>query len=208
MDEHHLTPFELMDRVKAAGGHLLPLPDGRIQMNAPAPLPEALVAELRARKAELLAALRLPIPDEWLQGVARLQTMPVPARVPGPWWWQLLRDADEFWPWAGRAAALDWSTNDVFGVLPVKPLERVDGWGLVPALRGAEFVALTATSARLRTRTGTLQSFTRRKLLGAAPIWQLLENSEEMPNDILLPRAPPPSTAADGRGGCGSTLVD
>lgn len=174
--EQPLTVAALLAQVAAAGGKLRSLPDGRLQMNSPAPLPEALVAELRRHKAELLAALRLPIPDEWRQGVALLRTMPVPGGVPAGWWWRLRCDTDGFGPWAGRAAALGWSTTDVFGVLPVKPLERVDGWGLVPALRGAEVVALTATSARLRTRTGGLQSFVRRVRLGAVPIWQLPEN--------------------------------
>jgi hypothetical protein len=178
MDGHHLTPFELLDRVAAAGGQLLPLPDGRLQMNAPTPLPEALVAELRRHKAELLAALRLPIPDEWLAGVARLRTMPVPAGLPAAWWRLLLRATDGFGPWAGRAAALGWSTTDVFGVLPVRPLERVDGWGLVPAMGGKEIVALTDTGAWLRTRTGALQSFTRRDRPGAVPLWQLPERTK------------------------------
>jgi hypothetical protein len=142
-------------------------------MNAPRPLPEMLVEQLRAHKAELLAALRLPIPEAWLGGVARLRAMPVPVGVPDHWWRRVLWDADAFGPWAGQAAALGWSTLDVFGVLPVKPVERVDAWGLLPALGGAELVALTKSTARLRRPTGALQSFPRRERPGTVPIWQL-----------------------------------
>jgi hypothetical protein len=168
-----VTPFHLLAQVAAAGARLRPLPDGRLQMNAPRPLPELLVEQLRAHKAELLAALRLPIPEAWLGGVARLRAMPVPVGVPDHWWRRVLWDADAFGPWAGQAAALGWSTLDVFGVLPVKPVERVDAWGLLPALGGAELVALTKSTARLRRPTGALQSFPRRERPGTVPIWQL-----------------------------------
>lgn len=173
MEGHLLTPIRLLNEVAAAGGCLRALPDGRLRVTAPAPLPPSLVSQLRAYKAELLAALGLPIPGEWLAGVARLQAMPVPVGVNGRWWWRLLCDVDAFRPWAGRAAALGWSTLDVFGVLPAKPVERVDGWGLLPAMGGAELVALTDTAARLRRPTGALQSFVRRKRLDAVPVWQL-----------------------------------
>jgi hypothetical protein len=48
---------ELLDRVRAFGGELVPVGPDLIKVRAPAPLPDDLMAELRQHKPELLAAL-------------------------------------------------------------------------------------------------------------------------------------------------------
>jgi hypothetical protein len=51
-----MLAVDLIRAVEQAGGHLEPDGDGLV-VEAPAPLPEPIMAELRARKAEVLAAL-------------------------------------------------------------------------------------------------------------------------------------------------------
>jgi hypothetical protein len=63
--------------------------------------------------------------------------------------------------WAAQAAALGWRTLDVFGVHGTKPAERFDAAGLVWLLRGAEVVAIGETTAKLKTTSGAVQSYTR-----------------------------------------------
>jgi hypothetical protein len=48
----------LLTRCYALGATFLPLPDGKLKVRAPAPLPESLQAELKRRKPEILAVLR------------------------------------------------------------------------------------------------------------------------------------------------------
>lgn len=51
------TVEDLLNQVFAAGGELTPTGPDRIYIRAPAPLPEALMAQLRKHKPEILARL-------------------------------------------------------------------------------------------------------------------------------------------------------
>lgn len=53
---------ELIRQVAAAGGELVCTGGDGLKLRAPAPLPDALVNELRARKPDLIAALTAPVP--------------------------------------------------------------------------------------------------------------------------------------------------
>lgn len=68
-----MTVETLLKSIQAAGGTLEPRGD-RLRVNAPSPLPEDLLSELRVHKAELMALLRgkLPAhvgdwPTEWVE---------------------------------------------------------------------------------------------------------------------------------------------
>ncbi len=50
---------DLLRQVEAAGGRLIPRGGGRLRVEAPKPLPDELMAELRAHKRELLKLVRL-----------------------------------------------------------------------------------------------------------------------------------------------------
>jgi hypothetical protein len=71
---------------------------------------------------------------------------------------QLHKDASRFVDqWGGQAAALGWSTLDVFGCHPTRPADRYDAMGLVWMIADAEVVAMGAEIANLRKATGILQ---------------------------------------------------
>jgi hypothetical protein len=53
-----MTPLELLERVQSFGARLTVPEAGRIHIEAPEPLPDELMAELRQHKVELLALLR------------------------------------------------------------------------------------------------------------------------------------------------------
>jgi hypothetical protein len=89
-------------------------------------------------------------------------------------WRQAITDAGRFLGrWGAQAAALGWTTLDIFGAHPTHPVERVDCAGLIILLHGDELVAITADSARTRRRSGAILTFYRRPRPGAVPLWEL-----------------------------------
>lgn len=178
---------ELVRAVERAGGHLEPDGDGLV-VEAPEPLPEPIMTELRAHKAEVIDFLTRPVarvvllhcppgvPEAWVQGICDLLVLPCPTSCPEAQWnilredsYRLLRD------WAARAHELDWTVLDIFGVHRERPWARFDCMGLVPILNGAAIVALSDTEAAIEKPKGTRVTFRRR---GQVPdetclIWEL-----------------------------------
>ena len=124
-----------------------------------------------------LDARRDGIPGDWHHGVCKLIALPCPASVRPPRWDRLQLDAAEFIEtWATQAAALGWSTYDVFGANRTKPIERVDQAGLVVLINGRELAVLTDSEAVIGTRTSAGLTY-RRKWIepasGQALLWEL-----------------------------------
>jgi hypothetical protein len=95
----------------------------------------------------------------------------LPAYVEPRRWSRALDDCRTFMArWGDQAAALGWTVEDLFGLaeVPERPhatfsrLSRVDQAGLLWLLRGNEVVALTATSATIRGKRGSLLTFYKR----------------------------------------------
>ncbi len=98
---------ELIRTVEQAGGHLEPDGDSLV-VEAPKPLPEPIMTELRAHKAEIIDFLTRPVarvvllhcppgvPEAWVQGVADLLSMARPASCPAAKWQVLREDTYHF----------------------------------------------------------------------------------------------------------------
>ncbi len=178
---------ELIRAVEQAGGHLVPDGDGLV-IEAPEPLPEPIMTELRACKAEVIDFLNRPIarvvllhcppgvPETWVQGVADLLVMVCPASFPPERWKTLREDSYIFLrDHAAQAHELGWPAVALFGVHPEKPLERFDCAGLILVLNGARVTALSDTEAMIEKTSGARMTFRPR---GQAPneaclIWEL-----------------------------------
>jgi hypothetical protein len=115
------------------------------------------------------------VPAEWIVGVDRLETMPSPAVVHPDRWRKVVVDAYRFLDqWGGQAAALGWTTLDLFGVHPTHPIARVDHAGLILLLHGDELLAMTAQTARIGAQAGAVMTYQRRTDRGGAvPLWML-----------------------------------
>lgn len=190
--------LETLDRegikVSAAGDKLVVEPASRLN--------EALRESIRCLKADLLATLAGPstfaddfeeraalaevgagVPREWAEGYARLQVMTRPQVGISIWRWsQVIEDAGRFLDgWASHAAALGWRTLDVFGVHCTKPVERFDAAGLIWCIHGAEIVAITEMSARVKSTSGVVQTYVRHDQHHpeAIAIWQRSEVQSE-----------------------------
>ena len=165
---------ELVRAVERAGGRLEPDGDG-LMVEAPEPLPEAIMTELRAHKAEVINFLTRPIarvvllhcppgvPEAWVQGVADLLALSCPALCPAERWQTLREEAYTFLrDHAARAHELGWSVLDLFGVHPVKPWVRFDSMGLVPLLGGGRVTALSEAEAVIEKQSGARMTFRKR----------------------------------------------
>jgi hypothetical protein len=98
------------------------------------------------------------VPADWVAGLQRLNAMTCPVSVEPNRWLQLQGDANRFVDaWGRQAAALGWSTLDIFGCHPTHPADRYDAMGLVWMIADAEVVAMGAEVANLRKAPGTLQ---------------------------------------------------
>jgi TubC N-terminal docking domain len=179
-----MSALPLIEAVQRAGGAIT-LQGNRLRLSAPEPLPENLLQELRAHKAEVIAHLehareaelgkpaaepikkgvapRLEMVADWVAGVTRLGAMPPPSTYPEQAWRQLIVDAERFLDsWAAQAVVLGWPDWELFGCHRRAPWGRIQGMGLVLLLHGRELAALTATEAVIRAETGAHQTYRRK----------------------------------------------
>jgi hypothetical protein len=89
---------------------------------------------------------RLPIPIEWVEGIASLEERQPPSDVPRHRWRQFVEDCRSFLAssnnWAGRAAQLGWDATSLFGCAPKRPLDYSGSAGLLWAVNGGRLVEL------------------------------------------------------------------
>jgi hypothetical protein len=179
-----MSALPLIEAVERAGGAIA-LRGDRLRLSAPEPLPENLLQELRARKAEVIhhlqhgRQLELGKPAtaaltqgtissveiaSWVAGVARLAAMAPPRNYPAHAWQQLIVDAERFLDdWAQQAVVLGWPGWELFGCHRRAPWGRIDGMGLVLLLHGDPLAALTATEAVIRRASGAHQTWRRKQ---------------------------------------------
>ena len=81
--------------------------------------------------------------------------MATPAGYSKERWRLIVRDAEHFIDtWAGQAAALGWTTPEIFGGHCRAPATRYDATGLVTALNGDRVVAMTDDDAVIENARG------------------------------------------------------
>jgi hypothetical protein len=128
------------------------------------------------------------VPPGWIQGVARLGTMPPPCDYPPVAWQQLIIDAERFLDlWGAQAALLDWRDWELFGCHRRAPWGRIQGMGLALLLRGRELAALTKSEAAIRTTSGARQPYHRKPRDPLDPRQRCLV--WELDNDRLIGRS-------------------
>ena len=146
-------------------------------IEAPEPLPEPIMVELRQHKAEVINFLNWPVarvillhcppnvPEEWGQGICDLLAMACPASCPEARWNVLREDSYTFLrDWAARAHELGWTEYDLFGTHPEKPWVRFDRMGLLLVLDGGRVVALSDIEAVIEKPSGARTTFRPRGL--------------------------------------------
>jgi len=88
---------------------------------------------------------------EWRDAFSAIDRDRPPKGYQEDLWHYLHRDAVAFLDtWGETAAALGWSTLDLFGVHRLAPTANYSAMGLLPLLRGSVVVAMTADSATVR----------------------------------------------------------
>jgi hypothetical protein len=89
---------------------------------------------------------RVPIPIDWVEGVASLDDRHPPSDIPRHRWCQFVADCRVFLSssenWAGRAVQLGWDAMSLFGCAPKRPLDYSGSAGLLWAINGGRLVEL------------------------------------------------------------------
>jgi hypothetical protein len=82
----------------------------------------------------------------WVRGVERLHRLPAHAGVPQYRWGVFLNDFGQFihgrGGWAERAADLGWDTLALFGCHPTRPLDHLNGAGLLWRISGGKISSM------------------------------------------------------------------
>ncbi|MDO8397971.1 MAG: hypothetical protein Q7T45_09125 [Bradyrhizobium sp.] len=100
------------------------------------------------------------IPTDWTSGLLGIAEKTCPITIEPKRWLRLQEDANRFVAlWGRQAAALGWSTLDIFGCHPTHPANRYDSMGLVWMIADAEVVAMGTEVVNLRKAAGTLKRF-------------------------------------------------
>lgn len=115
------------------------------------------------------------LPKAWSYGFQKVCHMTPPIGILPSRWAQIAVNTDHFLTKHGAdAARLGWTTLDLFGVGGDAPDHRIDLMGLVPLIGGAEVLELSEKTARLRTVTGSIQTFYRKPAqAGRVTLWEL-----------------------------------
>ena len=115
------------------------------------------------------------IPTDWAAGLQGMAERPCPTTIEPRRWLQLQEDANRFIDqWGGQAAALGWSTVDIFGCHPRHPADRFDAMGLVWMIADAKVVAMGAEVVNLRKADGTIQRVWKCPVIhGRVLVWDL-----------------------------------
>ena len=173
--------LDLLAEAYRQGVRLITTPAGTIKASAPTAPPPDLLAQLKAHRAELIAALvdaetdefeeRAAIvqdgavaPRAWAEGYARLRPDHPPGDVPLRRWQTFVDDCGQFLDggWAERVALLGWGPLDLFGCDRARPFARIDHAGLLWLLNGDKLLDLDRHTASIERRTGARQRFRRR----------------------------------------------
>jgi hypothetical protein len=167
-----------------------------LRLSAPQPLPDELRTRLREHKVEVVALLSAaePANDVVLEGQLGQQLAGLPREIadgvrailsadgargiPPQRWPRVRGDAAGLVEdgWLERALALGWTAADLFGCDHRAPWHRLDRAGLVLLAGGHQIIELTAHHAALRTSTGSVLRYRRRRPATppVARLWELL----------------------------------
>jgi hypothetical protein len=178
---HVSAVVALLADAAAAGVTFYAEGPGQIEMRAKKKPPAELIATIRAAKPALLCilgALAVEIPTEWREGARRLQVMQTPPDLAEARWRALASDTAIFLAgrFAAQAAALGWTTFDLWGCHPRRPLVRLDCRGALWGVALAEIVGGTATAIAIKTNTGSMLSIRRPQPAPGTPLalaWEM-----------------------------------
>lgn len=107
-------------------------------------------------------------PSEWHAILIGLKRRECPDWITADRWQHVLSDAENFLTrWGSAAHLLGWTALDLFGVHPLAPAARFDVMGLLLLTQGGEVAALTAETAAVRRRAGSVLVYRRSPTVGA-----------------------------------------
>jgi hypothetical protein len=158
--------------------------DGQDLMLEAAVRPPMAIIELLSRHKSGIVNLLKSVTASFSDAFTRLESR-CPDHVDEERWWQCIGDARHFLvSWGRQAEALGWTAKDLFGLhqSPGEPhptyqrLSRYDKTGLLWLLRGRLVVALTETTAAIRTTGNSSMVYRKHDKPALGPLGDSLED--------------------------------
>ena len=114
-------------------------------------------------------------PQEWVEGVRKLRTMPMPEGVTPREWAALVAVAAPLVAgWGKELHEAGWSTLEIFGVCALAPIARLDQAGLIRFLiEGEQVVEVTPKRVAVLSKEGMKQGFYKTVAPGGVALWEL-----------------------------------
>jgi hypothetical protein len=151
------APAKVATPATPAGG-----PEGGIATLAAVASPPSLADHVAERAAIIEEGAK--VPREWAEAFARVEAMSAPAHVDPARWQSVVDAAGRFLDaWGAKAAAVDWTAAELFGLDPAVPLNRRDRRGAAYFLADTEVLAHTAKAVTLRVGRDELRVYRRRR---------------------------------------------
>ena len=114
------------------------------------------------------------MPRRWAEGLARLHPDRPPRGFTPIRWLEVVNDSGLLLDrWGATLEALGWIDADVWGCDASAPDQRLDLAGLALAMSGREVVAVTSSTATIRTASGTLTFYRRPKEEPRTLLWEM-----------------------------------
>jgi hypothetical protein len=160
---------------------------GQYEINEINEISPAAIPASKFGPGERVVLLHVPrgVPSEWGAGVLRLLTAPAPVPFNADRWRTIQDDAVRFLQaWGAEACRLGWTALDLFAAHRHKTLVRYDCQGLVPALNGAQVIALTRNRATVATPKGTRQTIGRPTNTAPAEVCLLWDLASDKPENL------------------------
>jgi len=174
----------LVDEV-ISQGYSIEVDGADLDLAGPQKMPDDMLLKVRQLKPAVIAYLTggrgslegsLPVPAEWIEGVAAMKNMEAPRDWPPANWQEVLDGVEGFMSrWAGMAALLNWSTLECFGAHEKAPYARVGAMGLALSPFIEDLAMVLPDRAVFRKANGSRLSHYRKHLGdGVVPAWSLV----------------------------------
>lgn len=116
------------------------------------------------------------VPRRWAEGLARLHPDIPPRGFTPSRWLEVVNDSGLLLDrWGSSLEALGWTDEDLWGCDASAPDQRLDLAGLAVEMSGREVLCVTASTATIKTVSGTLTFYRRPKEEPRALLWELPE---------------------------------
>ena len=150
-------------------------PSGQVDMSVPTFNESAIFSPYEYGKRAAIMEFDPDLPAELAEGLAKLQVMHRPLKMPQDRWSQMLEDGFRLVKKFGwQAHELGWSATALFGFHRDMPRNGTHASGLVPSIAGNVVIAISPNTAAIMHKGGVITTYYRSSMpVEQIPLWEL-----------------------------------